>query len=330
MVVDAPPHGDDLDIRDGVRRAHGFALTDATIVEAVDNTIRLAESVLRAAEEAGASAEPNAAPASPATGSDCRALVLTAPEIAPLAEPAPLTTVEPRRLTVAHAVLAVAASAAIAFAVVAVPLAVRHADTQPAAIVATAAAPAEPAAAEPAAAPSIARAPEAIAATPAPDVPVPAAPAPQAEASPAEPPATETVTVATPAPPGAMTPDTKPAVVEPAPLPAQAQADTPDIPGFTPRKLDADETASLIARGQELFTVGDIASARLMLRRAAEGGSAKAALGLAATYDPIVLGELGIRGVPPDLALARAWYEKAKTFGSPDAPHRLELLASRH
>jgi hypothetical protein len=319
MVVDAPPHGDDLEIRDGVRRAHGFALTDATIVQAVDNTIRLAESVLRAAEEAGASAEPNAEPASPATGSDCRAVVLAAPEIAPLAEPEPLTTVEPRRLTMANAVLAVAASAAIAFAVVAVPLAVRRADTQPAAV---------PAPAEPAA-PSIALAPEAIAATTAPEVPVPAAPAVQAEASPGEPAAAETVTIATPAPPAA-TPDAKPALVEAAPAPAQAQADTPDIPGFTPRKLDADETASLIARGQDLFTVGDIASARLMLRRAAEGGSAKAALGLAATYDPIVLGELGIRGVPPDLALARAWYEKAKTFGSPDAPHRLELLASRH
>jgi TPR repeat protein len=67
-----------------------------------------------------------------------------------------------------------------------------------------------------------------------------------------------------------------------------------------------------------------------MLRRAAEGSSAQAALALAATYDPIILGEFGVHGVLPDLALARAWYEKAKTFGSPDAPHRLELLASRH
>jgi TPR repeat protein len=34
-------------------------------------------------------------------------------------------------------------------------------------------------------------------------------------------------------------------------------------------------------------------------------------------------------GVVPDIAMARAWYEKAKEFGSTDASLRLELLASR-
>src|SRR5215510_8124259 len=115
MVDDAPPHGDVLDIRDGVRKAHGFALTDATIVQAVDNTIRLAESVLCAAETAAAVGQ-HAPPAGPTTGSESRALVLATPEIGAVREPAAPEAAEPRRLTVVHASLAIAASAAIAFA----------------------------------------------------------------------------------------------------------------------------------------------------------------------------------------------------------------------
>jgi TPR repeat protein len=30
-----------------------------------------------------------------------------------------------------------------------------------------------------------------------------------------------------------------------------------------------------------------------------------------------------------DIEKARSWYEKAKEFGSPDAPRRLETLANR-
>jgi len=40
-----------------------------------------------------------------------------------------------------------------------------------------------------------------------------------------------------------------------------------------------------------------------------------------------VLRTLGIFGVTPDVAMARSWYEKAKAFGSAEAPRRLELLA---
>jgi hypothetical protein len=96
------------------------------------------------------------------------------------------------------------------------------------------------------------------------------------------------------------------------------------------RRLDAEEIAALIKRGEEFVANGDLAAARLMLQRAAEAQDARAALALAATYDPSVLAQLGIRGPAGDAAMARAWYEKAKEFGSDEASRRLELLASTH
>jgi hypothetical protein len=101
------------------------------------------------------------------------------------------------------------------------------------------------------------------------------------------------------------------------------------IAGLPQRTLDPEEIASLRKRGEEFFANGDIAAARLMLMRAAEAADARAAFLLATTYDPLVLGDSGIRGSFANPALARTWYERAKAFGSPDAPRRLELLASR-
>jgi TPR repeat protein len=100
----------------------------------------------------------------------------------------------------------------------------------------------------------------------------------------------------------------------------------PDTPA--PRRLDPEEVGLLLKRGQELLETGDIASARLALRRAAEAGDARAAYALAATYDPNVLRELRVYGAAPDPVRARAWYEKAVAFGSREAPQRLEMLVS--
>jgi len=83
-------------------------------------------------------------------------------------------------------------------------------------------------------------------------------------------------------------------------------------------------------RGQQLMTIGDVAAARLMLQRAAEAGSPRASLDLGATYDPMMLGQLALRGIKPDAAMARTWYEKARQFGSAEAAHRLELLANQY
>jgi hypothetical protein len=43
---------------------------------------------------------------------------------------------------------------------------------------------------------------------------------------------------------------------------------------------------------------------------------------LGATYDPIELERLGVRGVFASVAIARTWYEKAEQFGSAEAGWR--------
>lgn len=83
-------------------------------------------------------------------------------------------------------------------------------------------------------------------------------------------------------------------------------------------------------RGRNLIANGDFAAARLVLQRAADGGSAQAALMLAGTYDPIVLDTLRARGCVPDIPKARYWYERAGELGSPDAPKKLKMLAIKH
>jgi hypothetical protein len=94
------------------------------------------------------------------------------------------------------------------------------------------------------------------------------------------------------------------------------------------RRLDREEIAYLLKRGEELVAVGELGPARLVLRRAAEAGDPNAAFALATTYDQTLLEALRVIGVAPDTAMARAWYEKAKELGSTDASRRLELLAS--
>jgi TPR repeat protein len=95
------------------------------------------------------------------------------------------------------------------------------------------------------------------------------------------------------------------------------------------RQISSEEIAMLLKRGEELFKTGDLAGARLLLQRAAEAHDPVGALALATTYDPNVLRELGVLGVAGDPTKARAWYEKAKDYGSREAPRRLELLASQ-
>ena len=126
-----------------------------------------------------------------------------------------------------------------------------------------------------------------------------------------------------------------PAAQPPASSAAQPQASPAAQPPASPaksfpiRQLERDEIADLMRRGESFIATGDLASARLVLQRAAEGGDPRAALTLAGTYDPIVLEKLGIQGFGSDIAAARTWYERAKEFGSAEAPRRLEMLASR-
>jgi TPR repeat protein len=62
------------------------------------------------------------------------------------------------------------------------------------------------------------------------------------------------------------------------------------------------------------------------LQRAAEAGSANAALALASTFDPLVIASLGAVGGEPNVALARKWYQKAIELGSTAASQQLAKL----
>jgi hypothetical protein len=92
------------------------------------------------------------------------------------------------------------------------------------------------------------------------------------------------------------------------------------------RRLDADELAALLKRAKSLIAIGDIAPARLLLKRAADAQEASAALLLAQTYDPAVLGKQDMRSITPDPALARDWYQKAARYGSAEAQQRLSQM----
>jgi hypothetical protein len=108
-----------------------------------------------------------------------------------------------------------------------------------------------------------------------------------------------------------------PAVREPVPVTREAAP---------ARRIDPDELAALLKRAKSLLAIGDITSARLLLERAADAQEAEAALMLAGTYDPQVLGSQDLRSVTPDAAAAKVWYQKAAQLGSADAKRRLGQL----
>jgi hypothetical protein len=112
-----------------------------------------------------------------------------------------------------------------------------------------------------------------------------------------------------------------------APVAAPPVAATPGAAAAPPaRHLAPDELAALLKRAKGLIEVGDIAPARLLLERAADAQEPSAALLLAQTYDPSVLGTLDMRTITPDPAMARNWYQKAAQFGSLEAQQRLAQI----
>jgi hypothetical protein len=113
----------------------------------------------------------------------------------------------------------------------------------------------------------------------------------------------------------------------PAPAPAPQQLSQPQ-PATATVVLGADEIAMLLKRGKADLADGDISAARLLLRRAADAGSAEAALTLGSTYDPLVIARLGAFGVQADAAKAREWYQKAAALGSDLAAAQLAKLAN--
>jgi hypothetical protein len=110
--------------------------------------------------------------------------------------------------------------------------------------------------------------------------------------------------------------------------PAPAPVAAPPAPPPPAKTLDADTLAGLMTRAKSLLRIGDLGAARLLLERAANAQDATAALLLAQTYDPAVLGTRDTRSVNADAAAARDWYQRAAALGSSEAEQRLALLSN--
>ena len=82
------------------------------------------------------------------------------------------------------------------------------------------------------------------------------------------------------------------------------------IPAMTPE--DRDRAMRLLRKGDEHLSEGNISAARLFYERAADVGVAEAAMALAGTYDTSELSRLHARGITPNAAEARRWYERAR------------------
>jgi hypothetical protein len=77
-----------------------------------------------------------------------------------------------------------------------------------------------------------------------------------------------------------------------------SRSDTPSALVPTAAAPDHSEIVNLLARGRAYLSDGDVALARVFLRRAAERHDPQAALALGGTYDPAELKRIGINRHP--------------------------------
>ena len=87
-----------------------------------------------------------------------------------------------------------------------------------------------------------------------------------------------------------------------------------------------DPSRPLMARGDALMELGDVAAARRFYDRAYDLGNIRAARSIARTYDPVVLGSMNVQGMRGDAAKALDWYRKAENAGEPDATQAIAAL----
>ena len=114
------------------------------------------------------------------------------------------------------------------------------------------------------------------------------------------------------------------------PIPTSQVVPRVGIAQTTPQAaLDKLDPSLLVTRGDEYFARSDVVAARLLYRRAVDGGSAMGAAALAASFDPILLEQRGIRGVRDDPAAALYWYSAARTMGDTAAEAHAAALMER-
>jgi tetratricopeptide (TPR) repeat protein len=87
-----------------------------------------------------------------------------------------------------------------------------------------------------------------------------------------------------------------------------------------------DPSRPLMARGDALMELGDVASARSFYDRAFDLGNTRAARSVARTYDPLVLATMNVQGLRSDPARALEWYRRAEKAGEPDAAQSIAAL----
>jgi hypothetical protein len=133
---------------------------------------------------------------------------------------------------------------------------------------------------------------------------------------------------AAPATPTAEFPD------HPAEAPAPTPGATPSAGTANPSATRAEPLGStelnsaLLARGDGLFVLGDLSSARMLYERAATAGHGQAALRLGETYDPAFLARTRIIGARANAAIAAYWYQRASQLGTPGADILLAAIAA--
>jgi hypothetical protein len=93
-----------------------------------------------------------------------------------------------------------------------------------------------------------------------------------------------------------------------------------------PPPLPASEVRVLVARGDALLGSGDVTSARLFYRRAADGGDGTAALRLGESFDPAFLQQAGLGRIGGDLRQAFFWYRRAQALGNRSADPLLKMF----
>ena len=93
--------------------------------------------------------------------------------------------------------------------------------------------------------------------------------------------------------------------------------------------LSEDVEQAMIERAEAMLATRDIASARQIYKYLVQKGSGRAAYGLAQTYDPALLDDIGIAGMDAaDIEMAKKWYERAALLGQEGAQERLKVIAA--
>jgi TPR repeat protein len=110
---------------------------------------------------------------------------------------------------------------------------------------------------------------------------------------------------------------------------AASRATTTATGGEPAPAKDFDRAQRLVELGDRHIAQGNIAIARQYYIRAANLGLAIAAMKMAETQDPNELARWNVRGVKPDLAEAKRWYQRALELKASEAEARLRRLAGQ-